>query len=235
MTLNTPQTPPGTRTTRESKHQATALRVERNAVRLVLQHGFDNVTVDMICHASEISQRTFFNYFTTKDAAVIGAEPPHVDEAEARQFISSDSDLLAELLTLMTTMAANLNFDEKLLTDRIMVFGQNPELMQRQMERMSRVTTEVTELVYLRLKRAAGAAAGPSGVPVNEPDLRDQAELLTHAIMGVLRFVAMRWIPTADMAPPPGASHHRDDNQTPSREQSVEHALSLLRRTLRTP
>jgi AcrR family transcriptional regulator len=232
VTPNTPQSAPSARA---SKHRATALRVERSAVRLVLLHGFDNVTVDMICQASEISQRTFFNYFKTKDAAVIGAEPPHVDEAEARQFISSDSDLLAELLTLMTTMAANLNFDEKLLTDRIIVFGQNPELMHRHMERMSRVTTEVTELVYLRLKRAAEAASGPNGSPVNEPDLRDQAELLTHAIMGVLRFVAMRWIPTPDMAPAAGASHRADGNHSPSREQSVEHALSLLRRTLRTP
>ncbi|MFC5928602.1 TetR/AcrR family transcriptional regulator [Cryobacterium melibiosiphilum] len=227
-----------TPTTRESKHQATALRVERNAVRLVLRHGFDNVTVDMICEASEISQRTFFNYFKTKDAAVIGADVPHVDEAKAREFISSDSDLLAELLTLMMTMAANLNFDEKLMTDRIIVFGQNPDLMHKQMERMTRVTAEVTELVYLRIRRAAGQPpVEQAGVEpaVLEQDLRDQAELLTNAIMGVLRFVATRWIPTPDSAAMPGASGSSEGQVAPSREQVLEHALSLLRRTLRTP
>ena len=225
--------PHTTQTTRETKQQATALRVERSAVRLVLQHGFDHVTVDMICEASDISQRTFFNYFKTKDAAVIGADVPQVDEAQARQFIASDSDLLAELLTLMMSMAANLNFDEKLMTDRIIVFGQNPELMHKQMERMTRVTLEVTELVYLRLKRAAVAAA-TDGV-VDEQDLRDQAELLTNAIMGVLRFVATRWIPTPDLAAEPGASASDENHAAPSREQSLERALSLLRRTLRTP
>lgn len=229
MTPNTPHT------TRASKHQATALRVERNAVRLVLQHGFDGVTVDMICQASAISQRTFFNYFKTKDAAVIGAEPPHVVEAQARQFISSDSDLLAELLTLMTTMAANLSFDEKLLTDRIVVFGRNPELLHKHMERMGRITSEVTELVYLRLKRTADTAADPTGEPVDEPDLREQAELLTHAIMGVLRFVALRWIQAPVGPTGSGAADRADFSLAPNREQSVEHALSLLRRTLRTP
>ena len=225
--------PHTTQTTRETKQQATALRVERNAVRLVLQHGFDHVTVDMICDASDISQRTFFNYFKTKDAAVIGADVPQVDEAQARQFIASDSDLLAELLTLMMSMAANLNFDEKLMTDRIIVFGQNPELMHKQMERMTRVTLEVTELVYLRLKRAAGAA---SDDVIDEQDLRDQAELLTNAIMGVLRFVATRWIPTPDAAAATGPSDLADAGArpAPSRDKVLQQALALLRRTLRT-
>ena len=52
--------------TREGKHHETSLRVERSAVTLVLEHGFDNVTVDMICRQSGMSQRTFLNYFTTK-------------------------------------------------------------------------------------------------------------------------------------------------------------------------
>jgi len=231
---------------RESKHHATALRVERNAVRLVLQHGWDNVTVDMICEASEISQRTFFNYFTTKDAAVIGADVPRVDEASARRFILSDSDLLGELLTLMTTMAVNLDFDEKLLTDRIIVFGQNPTLMHKHLERMSRVTTEVTELVFLRLSRAGAAGSEPNGErdqrqrldgEPNLSELHDQAELVTHAMMGVLRYVALRWIPTPHVAPAsvPGASASKGADGAPSRDQSVDRALTLLRRTLRMP
>ena len=226
--------PHTTPTTRETKQQATALRVERSAVRLVLQHGFDHVTVGMICDASEISQRTFFNYFKTKGAAVIGADVPQVDESQARQFIASDSDLLAELLTLMMSMAANLNFDEKLMTDRIIVFGQNPELLHKQMERMIRVTLEVTELVYLRLKRTAGAAATDGAV--DEQDLRDQAELLTNAIMGVLRFVASRWIPTPDAAAATGPSDLADAGArpAPSRDKVLQQALALLRRTLRT-
>ncbi|TFD67129.1 TetR/AcrR family transcriptional regulator [Cryobacterium sp. Hb1] len=66
--------------TREGKHHETKLRVEQSAVSLVLEHGFDNVTVDMICSRSGISQRIFFNYFNTKNAAIIGTESPTIDE-----------------------------------------------------------------------------------------------------------------------------------------------------------
>ncbi|TFD23489.1 TetR family transcriptional regulator [Cryobacterium lyxosi] len=66
--------------TREDKHHETMLRVKQSAVSLVLEHGCDNVTVDMICSRSGISQRTFFNYFNTKNAAIIGTESSTIDE-----------------------------------------------------------------------------------------------------------------------------------------------------------
>ncbi|MDH6237549.1 TetR family transcriptional regulator [Cryobacterium sp. CG_9.6] len=175
-------------TLREDKHQATSQRLERNAVSLVLEHGFDAVTVDMICNASGISQRTFFNYFKTKEAAVVGAEPPTIDEGKARAFIATDGpDLLAEALQLVAASSMMLGTDEKLLTDRLRLFEKNPQLLLRQMDRMNRITAEIAELVYLRRRREAGLGA-------DEADLREQADLLTHAVLGVLRYMAMRWI-----------------------------------------
>lgn len=60
---------------RQRKQAATALTIERSAVALVQEHGFQAVTVDMICAASGVSQRTFFNYFKTKDQAILGPNP----------------------------------------------------------------------------------------------------------------------------------------------------------------
>ena len=79
--------------TREDRHQEAKLRVERSAVSLVLKHGFNNVTVAMICSQSGIYQRTFFNYFQTKKAAILGAEPLTVDEGQARAFIGAPGDV----------------------------------------------------------------------------------------------------------------------------------------------
>lgn len=219
---------------REEKHRATSLRVERNAVDLVLRHGFDAVTVDMICEASAISQRTFFNYFKTKDAAVIGAEPPTVDEGKARVFIAgAETELLPELLALMTSTVMNVDFDEKLFADRFQVFGQNPRLMHKQMERMSRVTIEVAELVYLRLHRAGDS----HGARADDAEMRERAALLTHAMFGVLRFVATRWVPAIGAGAPGGASASPPSSApdpAPTRAESLEYTLELLRRTLRT-
>ena len=86
----------GNPTVRQRKQAATALSIEQSAVALVLEHGIDTVTVDMICEAAGVSQRTFFNYFKTKDAAILGAAPPKLDERRVREFLASDSpDLLA--------------------------------------------------------------------------------------------------------------------------------------------
>ena len=59
-------------TGREAKRERTLRRVEKAAVALALQHGTEHVTVDQICEASDISARTFFNYFGSKDAAIVG-------------------------------------------------------------------------------------------------------------------------------------------------------------------
>ncbi|TDW31176.1 TetR family transcriptional regulator [Cryobacterium psychrophilum] len=201
-----------TATPREEKHQATRQRLERNAVSLVLEHGFDRVTVDMICEASGISQRTFFNYFKTKEAAVVGAEPPKIDEGKARAFIAADGpDLLAEVLELVAACSMTGGSDEKLLTDRLRLFETDPRLLLKQMDRMNRITADVGDLIYLRRRREAG----PDG---DEAELRDQADLLTHAILGVLRYTAMRWI----------------RNEGKDQAETLASTSQLLRRTLRT-
>ena len=51
------------------------LAVERAALELVLEHGYDAVTVEAICARAEISKKTFFNYFPSK-AAVRGRVEP---------------------------------------------------------------------------------------------------------------------------------------------------------------
>ena len=57
---------------RERKRRATRDAIERAAIALVSERGYDNVTVAQICEASSVSQGTFFNYFRTKDAAIVG-------------------------------------------------------------------------------------------------------------------------------------------------------------------
>lgn len=57
------------------------LAVERAALELVIEHGFDGVTVEDICARAEISKKTFFNYFSSKASAVMGWMDAFPDEA----------------------------------------------------------------------------------------------------------------------------------------------------------
>lgn len=45
------------------------------ARRLVLERGLDEVTAEDIADAVGVSTRTFFNYFPTKDDAIVGVDP----------------------------------------------------------------------------------------------------------------------------------------------------------------
>jgi AcrR family transcriptional regulator len=69
---------------RERKKLATREALRRAAVTLYRQNGPDKVTVDDICAAADVSPRTFFNYFATKDDAVFALE---VDPADIEQRI----------------------------------------------------------------------------------------------------------------------------------------------------
>lgn len=47
--------------------------VSRTVQDLVLEHGYEETTVDDICAAAEISRSTFFRYFSSKEEALFGA------------------------------------------------------------------------------------------------------------------------------------------------------------------
>ncbi|HEV7168905.1 MAG: TetR/AcrR family transcriptional regulator, partial [Chloroflexota bacterium] len=61
---------------RVRKRAAAQASIEDTAVSLALKHGYENVTVEMICAASSVSQRTFFNYFGSKEGVILGASRP---------------------------------------------------------------------------------------------------------------------------------------------------------------
>jgi AcrR family transcriptional regulator len=174
--------------TLRQRKQATASGIERSAVALVLAQGLENVTVDMICEASGVSQRTFFNYFRTKDAAILGDVPPKLDEQRVREFLASDrDDLFPELFALMVSMAPVDTSDLDLAGKRMRIISENPVLLQKEMERLFAIRAELEEILFLRIRRTA-----PTGE--TEAETRSQASLITHVMAGLLRFALERSI-----------------------------------------
>ena len=59
---------------RERKRLATRREIQRAVLTLCAQRSIDKVTIDEISRFAEISPRTFFNYFASKDSALVGDE-----------------------------------------------------------------------------------------------------------------------------------------------------------------
>jgi AcrR family transcriptional regulator len=73
---------------RERKKRETRVALSQAAIRLCVERGWDNVTVDEIAAAADVSVRTFRNYFSSKAEAIAASHAERTlriaDELRAR-------------------------------------------------------------------------------------------------------------------------------------------------------
>jgi AcrR family transcriptional regulator len=129
---------------RERKKQKTKEAIQREAMRLFQEHGYEETTIEEIAEAADISPSTFFNYFPTKEDVVLydrydpiiasymlarpGEEPPsvvmnHMFEALG-VILDRDRDIiLARARMALKVPALRARFWEELERARDMVSG----------------------------------------------------------------------------------------------------------------
>ena len=70
--------------TRDRRKAETARGLKDAARRLTIEHGLHGFTIEELCDEVGVSRRTFFNYFASKENAVIGV-PVDADESGAAE------------------------------------------------------------------------------------------------------------------------------------------------------
>lgn len=85
---------------RERKKQATREALRRAALRLALEHGPENVRVDDIADAAGVSPRTYNNYFSSREQAIVAAVIEDREERIAAAVIARPAGVrLSEAVT----------------------------------------------------------------------------------------------------------------------------------------
>ena len=172
---------------RARKRAATQSALERAAISLALEHGYDSVTVDMICEAAMVSPRTFFNYFGTKEGAFVGGTPPKPTDAEHRAFVhGTGRDVLGDLVGMIATAMADHSPDTELLRKRRKLIERTPELLTGETSRIAELEEHLVQLVLERFHAQGRTEPGT-------PDLADEARMVVALAGSVMRYSMQKW------------------------------------------
>jgi AcrR family transcriptional regulator len=83
---------------RDRKKNATRRALRNAALTLVAERGLAHVTIEDITEAVDIAPRTFFNYFPSKESAVIGADPERIEQMRTSLIERSKTETALEAL-----------------------------------------------------------------------------------------------------------------------------------------
>jgi AcrR family transcriptional regulator len=196
---------------RERKQRATRETIHRIAVQRALADGPQKVTAAEISAEAGVSARTFFNYFPSKEDAMLGFhEHLPTDEELAAFGDSTDNDLLRELVFLMRNVFSASPTDHSIMHERRQLIRQHPELMQRQIARVFAVEQRITPVVAERMR--------------SHPDFRDVTDPEAAAQMLVLLATGSIRVAIRTAAHSPELSSSRADE-----DRALEASLSTLR------
>jgi AcrR family transcriptional regulator len=125
---------------RERKRAATRAAITSTARALTAERGLNGYTVEEVCEAAGISRRTFFNYFPTKEDAIIGHADDDVPADAVEDFVAGGAGspagdisptLFRDLVRLSLRLAEDMAASEEETRQLIGVVRKEPQLILR--------------------------------------------------------------------------------------------------------
>ena len=173
-----PEPPPGRR---EIKRRQTRLALITAALRLADERGADRVTVDEISAAADVSPRTFFNYFATKEEALVG-DPLEGCDAP----LLPAGPLWAALLETLEPALDQIQRDRDLWLLRMRVIGANPHLLPLLIAAAGSAERRLAEAITVR-----------DGLPAGHP----LPPVVASVANATVRVALVRWADDGDARP----------------------------------
>ena len=182
---------------RERKRLATRRQIQRAVLTLCSARGIDKVTIDEISRCADISPRTFFNYFPSKDSALVGDELELACESDIERFVAggADSDVMEDLATLLAQSLQNTDSDREIHELRRLVMKENSYLFTMRMATLRNFEAGLQEIIERRF------AADDPRLAADRQALSQRALLFTLVAMAATRHAWRCWAESDESTP----------------------------------
>ncbi len=194
---------------RDDKRRQTRRALISAALRLTDERGADRVTVDEISEAAGVSPRTFFNYFATKEDALVGDPLEGCTDPRALLLAAPPGPALAAVEAALAPAIRMIQDDRELWVLRLRVIVNNPHLLPRLAATATTAEQEMTAAIAERLGLDPGHA---------------YPHVLAAVTGAALRVALMRW-----------ASDARNDLSDLSLANHVHQAFGMVAGGLTDP
>jgi AcrR family transcriptional regulator len=190
-------------TRRDRKKLATRRALRWAALDLVAERGYAHVTVEDIAEAADVSTRTFFNYFSSKEAAIVGEDPELLDllrvallerPVHESAFAALQAVLAEQTAHIAEERSAHISEADRGSGDlgewlrRMKAVHADPELRVAHAAHMARLERVIAEAIAERLGTDIEADPYPT--------------VLAAAAMAVTRVTLMHWAKSGAVGSP---------------------------------
>jgi len=199
---------------RERKRQRTRQALINAAMRLFKEKGYEQTTVAEIAAAAEVSTKTFFNHFASKDEVLFPHLSARIEDAlaiiEQRKPAENMSDVLMRAMEHMLADAVRDELDGGLASVRLPMIITVPSVQAATLHRYFQAETRLAEALHhaypdlLDAPAAAavigslmGAALAAALISLQRGDTTEQVQTVARQAIGI----AMAGLRSLDINP----------------------------------
>lgn len=163
---------------RERKRRQTRGRIEHAAMTLFLDRGFDQTTIEDITEAADVSKRSFFDYFPSKEEVVFAWQDSFADDLVAAIAARPANEPLVTVVeeAVSTTVMASFDPQSLALADLI---RQTPALYARDHLKYAKLELRLTDALSARSKATESEKL--------------RVRLLSAVVIGAMRVGGEQW------------------------------------------
>jgi AcrR family transcriptional regulator len=135
---------------RERKRRQTRERIEAAARALFLERGFDGTTIEDITEAADVSKRSFFDYFPSKEEVVFAWQDKFADElADAVAAQPKDASIVAVIEGALSSLVLIASSDPQRLAIGALI-RDTPVLRARDQLKYAKLEKKLTDALRAR-------------------------------------------------------------------------------------